>query len=71
MRATGLTETLDTKEREKLLGERRRAIGRLRERGLIDAAAAARVEALPLGASTTMTPTGPPANSADDRGPVS
>jgi hypothetical protein len=67
----GLIETLDGKEREKLLGERRRAIRRLRERGLIDAAAAARIEALPLGASTTMPPAGPPAGPAESRGPVS
>lgn len=67
----GLADALDAKEREKLLGERRRALGRLRERGLIDAAAAARVEALPLGASTTMAPTEPPASSADNRGSVS
>lgn len=64
---TGLADGLDSKEREKLLGERRRAIGRLRERGLIDPAAAARVEALPLGGSTTLGTAG----SAERRGPVS
>ncbi len=56
--ATGLVEALESKERDKLLSERRRAIGRLRERGLIDAAEAAQLEALPLGASTTIAPAG-------------
>ncbi|TCC24917.1 hypothetical protein [Kribbella speibonae] len=54
--AIALVEALEPKERDKLLGERRRAIERLRERGLIDAAEAAHVESLPLGASTTIAP---------------
>jgi hypothetical protein len=53
-RVTGLIEALDAKERDKLLGERRRAIQRLRERGLIDAAQAAEIESLPLGASIAL-----------------
>jgi hypothetical protein len=52
--ASRLIEQLDPAHRDKLLGERRRAIGRLRDRGLIDAGAAAQLEALPLGASTTI-----------------
>lgn len=58
-RAIGMVEALESKQRDKLLGERRRAIARLRERGLIDAAEAAQVESLPLGASTTIAAAGP------------
>ena len=55
-RVIGLVEALEAEERDKLLGERRRAIARLRERGLIDAAEAAQLDSLPLGASTTIAP---------------
>lgn len=58
-RAIELVEALDAKERDKLLSERRRAIARLQERGLIDAAAAVQVGSLPLGTSTTIAPDSP------------
>ncbi|NIK59373.1 hypothetical protein [Kribbella shirazensis] len=57
-RAIALVEALEPKKRDKLLEERRRAIARLQERGLIDAAEAAQLESLPLGASTTIAPAG-------------
>lgn len=53
-RAAELVGALQPAERDKLLDQRRRAIARLRERGLIDAAEAERVGALPLGSSTTI-----------------
>ncbi|PXY34095.1 hypothetical protein [Prauserella flavalba] len=53
-RAVELVGALEPRQRDKLLDERRRAIARLRERELIDAAEADRVGALPLGTSTTI-----------------
>ncbi|MFC7622919.1 hypothetical protein [Microlunatus sp. GCM10028923] len=50
-RAAGLVAGLEPRVREKLLDERRRAIGRLRDRDLLDDAAAADLESTPLGTS--------------------
>ena len=50
-----LVGRLDYRRQEKLLDERRRAIRRLTERGLIDRTQAARVESLPLGCSPMAT----------------
>lgn len=49
-----LVDALEPRRREKLLDERRRAIARLRDRGLIDAARADAVRSLPLGLSPTI-----------------
>ncbi len=50
-RALELIAALDPRVRQKRLDERRRAITRLKERGLINEAGAASIESLPLGSS--------------------
>ncbi|SED69330.1 hypothetical protein [Ruania alba] len=52
--AAELIDALDPREREKLLDDRRRAIRRLRERGLIGADDATQLESVPLGESTSI-----------------
>lgn len=52
--ALELIRDLEPVVREKRLDERRRAIVRLKERGLIDDAEAATIESLPLGSSPTI-----------------
>ncbi|MEU8223122.1 hypothetical protein [Kribbella sp. NPDC048915] len=64
-RVIRLTAELEPRQRAKLLDERRRAIARLRERGLVDAAEATQLAELPLGASTTIAPDGPGILAAD------
>ncbi|KAA5837088.1 hypothetical protein F1721_04505 [Saccharopolyspora hirsuta] len=53
-RADALVAALPPRKVKGLAAERTRAVGRLRERGLITAGQAAAVEALPIGASITL-----------------
>lgn len=53
-RADALVAALSPRKAKGLAAERKRAVGRLRERGMITGAQAAAVEALPIGSSITL-----------------